>query len=593
MHLRNDDLAAGNEADGAARSGGAGPAIAAVHAEYRAAASVAGPLRPAGDGDQRVGYRSLMRGPDRLMLTLFVVVNAVVTLSFIGWLLLPEHVPEPGYVGFVEWDVAAARICFCLMIGVEVIKLSQQLALWLLAYHIKDPVPLEARAGLRVALLTTIVPSKEPIELVEPTLVAMTQVVYPGTVDVWILDEEDSPEVRALAGRLGVRHFTRKGRAEYNQPSGPFRSRTKAGNHNAWRAEHESGYDIVAQMDPDHVPFPCMLERTIGYFRDPDTAFVVAPQVYGNLHESFVARGASVQQYVFSGIIERAGNGLDAPLLIGTNHLYRPAAWRQIGGYQDSITEDHLTGMRVLGTVNPATGNPWRGVYTPDVLAIGEGPTSWTDYFNQQKRWAYGIWQIKLSPHLRAGIRLSLRQRVLFGLVQFYYPSVAAHAVFGGISTAGYLLLGVSPARVDGLTWFVLWVTSILTWYSLWLWLRRYNLAPHERRDLGLRAIALTLLTGPIYVVAGLAALFRRPMRYAVTAKGGLSSVDSPRTFAVHSLWATAAAAVLALSLLMEYDHPAIRVWVIVVFLIGVCPPLAATVRARSTAAQRRRERTA
>ena len=35
-------------------------------------------------------------------------------------------------------------------------------------------------------------------------------------------------------------------------------------------------------MDPDHVPQPYFLTRTIGYFRDPDVAFVVAPQVYGN-----------------------------------------------------------------------------------------------------------------------------------------------------------------------------------------------------------------------------------------------------------------------------------------------------------------------
>ena len=230
-------------------------------------------------------------------------------------------------------------------------------------------------------------------------------------------------------------------------PTGQFRARTKAGNHNAWRAEHEHDYDVVAQMDPDHVPLPYFLERTLGYFRDPDVAFVVAPQVYGNMYDNWIAHGASVQQYLFSGIIERGGNGLDAPLLIGTNHLYRPAAWAQIGGYQDSIIEDHLTEHAGAGAVNPATGRRWKGVYTPDVIAVGEGPTSWADYFNQQKRWAYGIWEILLRRAAACGGACRARHSgCSTACVQFYYPSVAVTLLLGNVATALYLLFG---SRVD------------------------------------------------------------------------------------------------------------------------------------------------
>jgi hypothetical protein len=78
---------------------------------------------------------------------------------------------------------------------------------------------------------------------------------------------------------------------------------------------------------------------------------------------------------------------MEAPLLIRTNHLYRPQAFAVIGGYQDSIIEDHLTSMPMYSTTNPLAGNRFKGVYTPDILAVGEGPTSLTDYFSQQKRW--------------------------------------------------------------------------------------------------------------------------------------------------------------------------------------------------------------
>ncbi len=548
------------------------PRAARATREYRAAAFNAGPCAPPG---ATVRYRKTAGAPALSALTVLVTVHTAVVAALVTWLLLPGHLPGAGLVGLVSPEVALGRLCLCLVVAVEALRFGQNVALWVLVFRMRDPLPMAPPSGLRVAMLTTIVPDREPIEIVERTLWGMLHVRHRGVVDVWILDEGDSPAVRAMAARLGVRHFTRKGRPAYNQPSGPFRARSKAGNHNAWRAEHARHYDVVCQMDPDHIPFPSFLERTLGYFRDPDTAFVVAPQVYGNARETFVARGAAAQQHVFSGVISRAGNGLGAPLLIGTNHLYRPAAWHQIGGYQDSVTEDHLTGMRVLGTVNPVTGRPWRGVYTPDVLAIGEGPTTWTDYFNQQKRWAYGIWEIKTRRRLRAGIRLSAPQRLLFGMVQLYYPSVAMHIVLGASATVGYLVLGAGPAHLDGRVWAALWSAAMLSWYAAWLLLRRFNLAPHERRDLGMHGIALALLAGPVYVAAGVAAVLRRPLTYVVTAKGRLRSTDSLRTFRLHLSWAAGWAGVLVAGVWVDHGQAANAAWAAVGVVVGVVPPLA------------------
>jgi cellulose synthase (UDP-forming) len=539
---------------------------------YARCTEIAGPLDFS--PDPRVFFRRVASPGQQAVLTMLALVNALTALAFIGWLLLPAHVPGPGVVGFGGWRLGVARVSFCVVICVESIRLVQNLAVWVFASAMKDPVPKAPPRGLRVAMLTTIVPSKEPIAVVERTLRAMREVRYRGQVDIWILDEGDDSAVNAMAERLGVHHFSRKGISRYNQATGPFRAKTKSGNHNAWRDSYERFYDVVAQMDPDHVPLPCFLERTIGYFRDPDVAFVVAPQVYGNMYTNWVAHGASIQQYLFSGVVERGGNGLDAPLLIGTNHLYRPGAWREIGGYQDSIIEDHLTSMRVQGTVNPITGNAWRGVYTPDVLAIGDGPESWTDYFNQQKRWAYGIWEIMLKRKLRAGIRLRPRQRLLYGLVQFYYPSVGSAVLLGTIATAVYLLLGVTAIRLNSVQWLALWSASMTSWMILWLWLRRFNLAVHERREVGVVGMLLALFAGPVYVVAGVTALLRRPLTYAVTAKGNLKSPDSARTFRLHLLWASIAIVLLIVSFRFHHNYTALRVWATLAVITGLGPPL-------------------
>ena len=68
------------------------------------------------------------------------------------------------------------------------------------------------------------------------TLASMMVADYPH--DTWLLDEGDHPDVRVLCRQLGVRHFSRSGIVEYNQASGRFLARTKAGNHNSWYAQY-------------------------------------------------------------------------------------------------------------------------------------------------------------------------------------------------------------------------------------------------------------------------------------------------------------------------------------------------------------------
>ena len=97
-------------------------------------------------------------------------------------------------------------------------------------------------------------------------------------------------------------------------------------------------------------------------------------------------------------------------MLVGTNNAVRIAALRAIGGLQDSITEDMATSLVLPRRRNPETGSV-ASVYTPDVLAVGEGPTSWTDFFSQQHRWARGTDEILLRHVLAALARRLLARR--------------------------------------------------------------------------------------------------------------------------------------------------------------------------------------
>ncbi|MDF2461025.1 MAG: glycosyltransferase family 2 [Candidatus Saccharibacteria bacterium] len=507
---------------------------------YDKASTLLGPLQPG----SKVSYRRVFSRRQNVALYTIIAFNIVTGGLFLAWLLMPSHLPAGGSA----FTVVAGVTATVLMVGLELIRLMQAGTLALFAAKAKDPVPLVPEKSHRVAILTTIVPGSEPLGLVMSTLRKMKKIRHKGHVGVSLLDEGNSPEVAAACAEAGVNHFSRKGIPEYNQPSGPYKAKTKHGNHNAWRHAHEADYDLVAQMDPDHVPFPNFLERTVGYFNDPDVAYVVAPQVYGNLFTNWIAKGSAFLAYVFHGIIQRGGNGLGAPLLIGTNHVYRVSAFKQIGGYQDSIIEDHLTAMEMLGAVNPDTGNRWRGVYTPDILSVGEGPMSSTDFFNQQKRWAYGIWEIIQKHSLRKLRRLRPAQAISFMMLQQFYPSVAVSWIMSLVLT-GLYLFSDAYSRLPVEQWGILWGTSLASTIGLFLWLRRFNLVEHERRDWGLVGMGLMLMTIPIYVAAAARKVAGLKFAYVVTNKGELQSKDSVRPFAQHLLWAAIAGLMLIASL--------------------------------------------
>jgi cellulose synthase (UDP-forming) len=95
---------------------------------------------------------------------------------------------------------------------------------------------------------------------------------HPVTIGIHVLDDGRRPAMRALCEKEGVNYITRASNEGF-----------KAGNlRNAM--EHTSG-DFLVICDADTRPFPTILERTMGYFRDPKVAWVQTPQWFFDLPE--------------------------------------------------------------------------------------------------------------------------------------------------------------------------------------------------------------------------------------------------------------------------------------------------------------------
>lgn len=516
-----------------------------------------------------VRFRTL--GQWRPVRTGLLVTLALLFVSgFMVWFLLPAHWPHDSHhtalrIASLVMVVNTGIIGLFALINVATLCRASILA--------RDPIPVAPAPGSRIAFVTTIVPDREPLAMVRRTLEAALQIEHPGTLDVWLLDDGGDPAVQRMTAELGVRYFSRHGVERFNQPRGPFRAKSKHGNYNAWLAAHGGEYELMISSDPDHVPLANFAARMLGYFRDPDVAFVVGPQVYGN-YRGFVTRAAESQQFLFHSLLQRAGNRSRTPMLVGTNYAMRIAALRSVGGLQDSITEDMATSLKVHATSNPATGRRWTSVYTPDVIAVGEGPSSFTDYFSQQYRWSRGTDDVVFFGFWRLAHRLTLRQASHYALLMSYYPTAAVAWILGVLNGVLYMTLDVGGVTVPLHLWLMLYIDAAALQVGLYFWNRRHNVSPHERRgSSGVAGMFISTLSAPIYVSSIVSSLLRRPSRFVVTSKGSSSSPDTIATFKRHLLWAGAISAALCAAVALgSYSDPWMYLWSLLSLLVCLLP---------------------
>ena len=169
------------------------------------------------------------------------------------------------------------------------------------------------------------------------------------------------------------------------------------------------------------------------------------------------ASGTKLMTTLIHALIQRAGNAYGAPMFVGTSNAVRIKAIKGIGGLYDSITEDMATGFELHRHRNPATGRTWRSVYTPDVLAVGEGPSAWTDFFTQQLRWSRGTYETVLKQFWKAPFTLPPGRLFNYTLLLVYYPTTALNWVLSALSCVLFLGFGASGIQVSSEIWLMLY----------------------------------------------------------------------------------------------------------------------------------------
>jgi cellulose synthase (UDP-forming) len=158
----------------------------------------------------------------------------------------------------------------------------------------------------------------EPVELVRQTARAARAIRYPH--QTYILDDGSSAAMRAMAAEEGIGYITRSSAWQ-------TRSRhAKAGNLN--NALFQTSGELMLILDADQLARPEILDKILGYFRDPNVALVQTTQFFYNVPPG---DPFGSQAPLFYGPIQQGKDGWNAAFFCGSNAVVRREALMRLG----------------------------------------------------------------------------------------------------------------------------------------------------------------------------------------------------------------------------------------------------------------------
>jgi cellulose synthase/poly-beta-1,6-N-acetylglucosamine synthase-like glycosyltransferase len=377
---------------------------------------------------------------DRVVIAALSVCWALCLADFWAWWLQPGH-QVTLYGSIINTVVLAYLTCFPVFFVAAVNRLRD--------VRKQVAVPL-----LKVAFIVTRAPS-EPWEVARVTLEAMLDQDFPIPYDVWLADEKPDAEILRWCAGHGVIVSTRNGVAGYHRSTWPRRTKCKEGNL-AYFYDHWGyrSYDVVAQLDCDHVPSRAYLSEMIRPFSDPAVGYVSAPSVCDrNAAESWSARGRLYAEAQFHGAFQLGHSAGWSPVCIGSHYAVRTAALRDIGGIGPELAEDFTTTFLL-------TAAGWQGAFAISAEAHGDGPNTFAAMLVQEFQWSKSLIVVLLSLVPRNLLKLSWPHRIRFAYALLFYILLTA-STLGGIFLAPF-------AAITGKPWMnVNYLSFLLHWLSL------------------------------------------------------------------------------------------------------------------------------
>jgi cellulose synthase/poly-beta-1,6-N-acetylglucosamine synthase-like glycosyltransferase len=442
--------------------------------------------------------------PDRVLIAVLTVAWIACLAFFWSWWLLPEH--RVGWVGLVVNSLLLAYVTSLPLYFVVAVNRLREV-------RRDTDVP-----RLRVAFVVTRAPS-EDWDVARRTLEAMIDQQFPYPYDIWLCDEDPPDHIADWSRANGVHVSTRRGVEDYHRLSWPRRTRCKEGNlaffYDHWGYRK---YDVVAQLDCDHVPEPTYLAEMVRPFGDPAIGYVGAPSVCdANATVSWSARGRLHREATFHGPVQTGHNDGLAPVCIGSHYAVRTAALRDIGGIGPELAEDFSTAF----LLNSAG---WQGAFAHRAEAHGDGPLTFAAMLTQEFQWSRSLTTVLLDLVPRHLPRMPWRLRLRFGNALMFYGLLALSIAGGMALPPVAAITGVPWVDVNYLVFLAHWWPMSVCLVLITLFLRRRGLLRPARVPILCWETWLYALTRWPYIAWGVcAAVMQRvrpkPITFKVTPK--------------------------------------------------------------------------
>jgi cellulose synthase (UDP-forming) len=447
-----------------------------------------------------------------IMLRLSILPWVLGSFLFVVWWMQPSH--HTNLLG----SIIGTSVCF--------LNILVPAYFYAFVRRMKVVNPyLQPSPNWRVAIVVTKAPS-EPWDIVRTNLLAMLVQDVPH--DTWLADESPTEETMEWCRLHGIMVSTRRDSPQYHRTTWPRRRRCKEGNL-AYFYDHYGydQYDFVAQLDADHIPEPDYLRRIITPFLDDGVGYVAAPSICGNnSSKSWAARGRLYSEATMHGPLQSGYNDGWAPLCIGSHYAVRTKALKEIGGLGPELAEDHSTTLIM-------NANGWKGVFEPNAIANGDGPSSFVDCMNQEYQWSRSLMMILCEWTPRYLRKMPLRLRFQFLFSQSWYSIFSTVAILGYLLPLLCLALDTPILRMSYITFLTLSIlVGSLNFFPIYFLKRFGMLRPKQAPLLSWESQLFTLTRFP-WVFYGIvngaySVLSKKQLDFRVTPKGLTSTAPLP-----------------------------------------------------------------
>src|SRR5436190_6920320 len=169
----------------------------------------------------------------------------------------------------------------------------------------------------------------------------------------------------------------------------------KSGALNLALHEHtDAEAELIGVIDADYLVDPAYLRSVVGYFADPDLAFLQTPQDYREYAgDAYLTACYDAYRYFFLTTMP-AKNRRNSIIFAGTMGLLRRDVLEKVGGWDEwCITEDAEASLRILR-------EGYSGLYIDRSYGRGIMPLTFASLKSQRFRWCFGGMQI-LRRHWR------------------------------------------------------------------------------------------------------------------------------------------------------------------------------------------------